>query len=222
MKKILFFLGALFAFGAQAVAQDVSINYSYDFPEVVYVSQPPKFLSRPELVYSDTARKNGVEGTAKISLVLGADGQIKDVKLVSGLPFGVGEDALAAAQKMKFTPAIDPYGKATDLPMTISFTITLSYDESSKDVTKPKIIEKPVPAYPEKYRAEKLKDKVFVRILCAADGKVEVMGVNSTMPKEFDAAAVEAAKKIKFEPAVHKKTKKPVTQTLTVEFDFKP
>ncbi len=48
------------------------------------------------------------------------------------------------------------------------------------------------------------------------------MSVNSVMPKEFDKAAIEAAQKIKFEPAVHKKSKKAVSQSMTVEYSFKP
>lgn len=40
--------------------------------------------------------------------------------------------------------------------------------------------------------------------------------------KEFDKAAVEAASQIKFQPALHKKSHRPVTQQMTVVHQFKP
>jgi len=42
------------------------------------------------------------------------------------------------------------------------------------------------------------------------------------MPNEFDKAAAEAAAKIRFQPAVHKKSKADVSQKMVVEYDFKP
>ena len=51
---------------------------------------------------------------------------------------------------------------------------------------------------------------------------LKVLGVSSVMPKEFDKAALEAAEKIHFLPATHKKSKAGVSQKLTVEYDFKP
>lgn len=219
MKKILLVLFAIFFCSTQSFAQDVLINFVYDFSQAV-ISEPPKLTTRPNLVYPETAKRNGVEGTVKISLTLGADGQIKDVQLISGLPFGVSERAIAAAQNIKFIPA-QKDGKPVSVPMTITFEISLTYKESNKDVIKPKITAMPAPVYPEKYRADKLKGKARVRIEFSSDGTLKVLDVSSAMSKEFAEAALEAAKQIKFEPAVHKKTKKPVTQTLTVEYEFK-
>jgi TonB family protein len=83
------------------------------------------------------------------------------------------------------------------------------------------VTEKPEPEYPAKYASSRVKGVVRVQVLFRADGTLKVGQVDSVMPKEFDAAVVEAAGKIKFQPAVHKKSKSPVTQQLTVEYEFK-
>jgi TonB family protein len=96
------------------------------------------------------------------------------------------------------------------------------FEESDPAIKKPRITLQPAAVYPESGRAEKYKGKVALLIVFFADGTSKVNSVNSVLPRDFDKAAIEAAKGIKFEPAVHKKSQKPVTQAMTVEFDFKP
>ena len=67
-----------------------------------------------------------------------------------------------------------------------------------------------------------MKGKVTVSVLLKPDGEVQVLGVNSVMDKAFDKAAEAAAKNLKFAPAVHKKSKQPVSQAISVEYSFKP
>ena len=61
---------------------------------------------KPEPTYTETARKNAVTGTVILKCVFGSDGNIKNLRIVSGLPFGLTEKALDAAKKIKFLPAI--------------------------------------------------------------------------------------------------------------------
>ena len=70
--------------------------------------------------------------------------------------------------------------------------------------------------------AKSEKTKFLVRAIFFKNGTLKVENVSSTMPKEFDRAAAEAAEKIKFEPAIHKKSKQPVSQEMTIEYNFKP
>jgi TonB family protein len=106
--------------------------------------------------------------------------------------------------------------------MNLDYIVSVFYSEDDKNVSKPQITEKPAPAYPSSQLSEKLKGKVSVNVMFFAAGTLKVLGVNSVMPREFDKAAMEAAAKIKFEPAVHKKSKKPVSQVMAVEYEFKP
>lgn len=200
-------------------------SYSYKFRtefEPVMVTEPPDFYKGFfKVIIPDEAEKQGVEGRVIISCVLGIEGTVTDIYVIEGLPYGVTEAVKTGLQNWKFKPAKNK-DQPVAMKMTVTYTISAIYEEFDSEVSKPKIIQKPVPTYPEKLRPEKHKGKVDVNVQFNMDGTVEVMGVNSTMPKEFDTAAKEAAKGIKFEPAIHKKSKKPVTQRITVSFDFKP
>lgn len=184
------------------------------------ITEPPE-LGGLEVDFPEPARKNGVEGTAKVSFTLGEDGKVRDAVILNDLPFGVGEAVRAGVQRMTFKPA-GFNGKPAPMKVTLDYVVSLLYEENDKNVTKPKIVDKPAPVYPPNHLAEKVKGKVYVTILFMANGEHKIGGVSSTMPKEFDKAALEAAKNIKYTPALHKKSKQPVSQTMMVEYDFKP
>ena len=54
--------------------------------------------------YTDEALKAAVEGTVVLDLIVGADGRVRDVKVIQGLPHGLTEAALAAARACHFSP----------------------------------------------------------------------------------------------------------------------
>jgi TonB family protein len=62
-------------------------------------------LSKPEPLYTERARAEGVEGTVVLRMVLAADGQVRHVLVVQALSHGLTESALAAARKIQFNPA---------------------------------------------------------------------------------------------------------------------
>lgn len=201
-------------------AQTLSINYSSQV-EMGDATEPPDLKGLPDFDYPEAARKNGVEGTLKATMTLSEDGKIRDIEIKQGLPHGVNEALTRALQQMTFQPATKD-GQPYAVKMHLEFIVTIGFDEGDKNVSKPKIIEKPEPAYPAKYRAEKLKGKVEVGLMLYPNGTVKIINALSDLPREFDRSAMEAAAKIKFEPAVHKKSKQPVGQAMTVVYEFKP
>lgn len=68
-------------------------------------STEPMMLNRPRAAYTKEARNRMIEGKVVLSLLVGVDGNVKDVKVVEGLPYGLTEQATAAASKMRFKPA---------------------------------------------------------------------------------------------------------------------
>ena len=213
-------LCAVLLLAAAARAQEISFNYYYHFENIANADEPPQ-INGFNFDYPDSARKKGVEGTLKASMTLGADGKVSDIKILQTLPFGVEEAVMQGLRNFYFKPA-NSRGKPVPIKMTLDFIVTAVYDESDKNVSKPQILEKPAPIYPAKYAAEKLKGKVQVQILFFTDGKMKILGVSSVLPREFDKAATEAAGKIRFQPAVHKKSKSNVAQKMSVEYEFKP
>jgi TonB family protein len=214
------FASLLVAFVSGVSAQQMYFNYQYEF-ERAMITEPPELTGALEVDYPEAARKNGVEGTVTVTAILGENGKVRDIVIVNNLGHGTGEAVAAGLQKFAFKPA-KFNGTPTAMKMTVNYKVSLYYDETDKDVTKPKIIEKPLPAYPESQRAEGIKGKVTVSVLLKASGEVQVLNVNSVMHKDFDKAAEGAAKNLKFTPAVHKKSKQPVSQAISVEYSFKP
>ena len=54
--------------------------------------------------YTDDARKAGVEGTVVLDLVIGEDGRVRDIDIISRLGHGLDQAAVAALRACRFTP----------------------------------------------------------------------------------------------------------------------
>ena len=63
-------------------------------------------LSGPVPQYTEEARANKINGTVVLRALVGADGDVKQVRVVSGLPYGLNEKAIEAARQTKFKPAM--------------------------------------------------------------------------------------------------------------------
>ena len=223
-KFVLAFLAAAFFLPALFVQTAAAQNYyfqTYLKFDLSNADAPPRISATPDIEFPEAARKNGVEGTVKASLTLAEDGTAKDIKILEGLPIGTSEAIAKGLEQLRFQPAT-ARGKPVAVKLFFDYAIRATYDEFDKNVSKPKITDKPEAVYPESQRAEGRKGKVSVVVAFFADGTTKIIQASSTMPKEFDRAAKDAAAKIKFEPAVHKKSKKPVSQVMTVEYEFKP
>lgn len=222
MKKshiILNTIAIIFLFSTVAFSQSLYFDYRYKF-EPTIADTPPNVSGRPTIDYPETARKNGTEGTLKASLTLGANGRTSDILITQSMPDGVDEAVIKGLQNLYFKPAALK-GEPVPMKMFFEFTVSAVYSEDDKNAGKPKITFQPEPIYPAKYRNEKWKEKVAVKILFSADGTLKILATGSVMPPEFDKAAVEAAEKIKFEPAIHKKSKKPISVEMTIQYKFK-
>ncbi len=66
---------------------------------------PPIPLNRPRARYTKEARDEEVEGTVSLRVLVRADGTVRGVKVVKGLSHGLTEQAVIAANKMRFKPA---------------------------------------------------------------------------------------------------------------------
>ena len=61
---------------------------------------------KPEPSYTEAARQNQVTGTVVLKAIFSANGSVLKINVVSGLPQGLTERAIKAAQKIKFIPAV--------------------------------------------------------------------------------------------------------------------
>jgi TonB family protein len=69
------------------------------------VTTKARILAKPEPQYTNAARSNEVRGTVVLRALLAADGTVKHIVVIYGLPHGLTRQSVQAAQKMKFVPA---------------------------------------------------------------------------------------------------------------------
>ena len=84
------------------------------------VTTKPQVLSKPTPDYTEEARRNKVYGTVVLRCVFGADGRIPALAVLSGLPDGLTEQAIAAAKQIKFVPATKD-GKPVSVWMQLEY-----------------------------------------------------------------------------------------------------
>ena len=75
--------------------------------------------------YPDAAMHDGIEGTVTLILSIDPEGTVTNVEVESGLPGGLSEAAVAAAQAARFQPAEDAEGRptATRVRWLVQFTL---------------------------------------------------------------------------------------------------
>jgi TonB family protein len=64
----------------------------------------PKIIERPEPHYSEEARVAKLEGSVLLSLVVGEDGQARDLRVRKSLGLGLDENAIATVSRWRFEP----------------------------------------------------------------------------------------------------------------------
>jgi TonB family protein len=91
----------------------------------------PKAIHSPEPEFSEAARKAGYQGTCVLSLVVGADGRPRDIRVVRKLGMQLDEKAIQALNEWKFEPA-QKGGKPVAVAMEVEFSFHLGRNGGSK------------------------------------------------------------------------------------------
>ncbi len=93
-------------------------------PRPVGVTTDIKIISKPTAKYTDAARQNQFSGTIRLRVTFTASGQVGSVSAVGSLPYGLTEQAIAAAKSIRFEPA-----KKDGVPITkikqVDYSFTL-------------------------------------------------------------------------------------------------
>ncbi len=66
----------------------------------------PVPLNHPRPNYTDRASEARIEGVVRVLALVGTDGNVKQVRVVKGLPHGLTEEAVNAVKMMRFKPAM--------------------------------------------------------------------------------------------------------------------
>jgi protein TonB len=100
----------LLSSSGNSMAQSSDKQTSDKSDEKVYsakeVDKKVVLKSKPEARYTDEACKKGVVGEVVLKSVFAASGKVTNLEVLKGLPEGLTESAIEAAQKIKFKPAM--------------------------------------------------------------------------------------------------------------------
>ena len=92
---------------------------------------------------------------------------------------------------------------------------TLSGQETSQ---KARVLSKPEPSYTEEARRTGVEGTVILRAIFSSDGEVKDLRVSQALPFGLTTAAIQAARRIKFTPAM--KDGRPVSMYIQLEYNF--
>jgi TonB family protein len=107
-------------FGGQQVAQA-----GQHLSETSAATTPVQILFKPSPAYTAEARQLQLQGEVLLEVMFGANGQLQVNKVVRGLGHGLDEAAVAAANKMKFKPALRN-GSAVDSTAVVHVVFQLA------------------------------------------------------------------------------------------------
>ena len=95
-------------------------------PESVGASTPVEITFKPNPVYTDEARNMKLEGEVLLEVSFAANGTLHVNRVVRGLGHGLDEAAVAAANKIRFKPALHG-GQPIDSTAVVHVTFALAY-----------------------------------------------------------------------------------------------
>jgi TonB family protein len=99
-----------------------------DDPNRIYTPgngiKQPQILDKTKPKYTEDARRNKIQGVVVVSAVFRLDGTISDLKVVRGLGYGLDEEAIKAAAKIRFVPG-QRNGKSVNVRAVLEFTFSL-------------------------------------------------------------------------------------------------
>ncbi|HYW71318.1 MAG TPA: TonB family protein [Pyrinomonadaceae bacterium] len=88
------------------------------------VDRKARIIEKPEPGYTATARQHEVTGTVILKTIFAANGQVTNIQVEAGLPDGLNDLAVAAAKRIKFTPALIN-GRPVSMYMQLQYNFNL-------------------------------------------------------------------------------------------------
>jgi protein TonB len=86
---------------------------------------PAEVLFKPTPSYSEEARAQKIEGTVTLEVEFSATGQVRVLRVIRGLGYGLDEMAIRAAEQIRFRPALSA-GKPVDFTATVQIIFHLT------------------------------------------------------------------------------------------------
>jgi len=82
----------------------------------------PVLVKRVEPEYTAEAKESRISGIVILEIVVSAEGNVIDAKVLKPLPFGLDEKAVEAVKQWKFRP-----GTLNEMPVAVIYNITMNF-----------------------------------------------------------------------------------------------
>jgi TonB family protein len=186
-------------------------------PEIIEYTTPP--------LYSEDARQRAVEGVVVIRARIDADGRVSRPYVISGVGFGLDQNAVVALRQWRFRPA-SRGGQtfAADVQVEIEFNLRqealnelIANDMATQvgpGVTPPRAVYTVQPP-PGTDRS----GRVVLDVVLLEDGRPRIVRVLRSAGSDLDDVAVSTFEQWRFSPAVRDGVPVKVRMTAEVRFD---
>lgn len=84
----------------------------------------PVITAKPKPKYTEDARRDKIQGVVVLSIILRKDGTVGDIKVSRGLGYGLDEEAIRAAEQIRFNPGTKD-GQAVNVRARLEYTFSL-------------------------------------------------------------------------------------------------
>jgi len=128
MNQIVLLVLILVNFSTLSFAQkptEISKQSKTNLSKSALTKIPVKILYKPQAAYPNQNKGTVcIQGTVRIRVEFLESGEIRQIVVVSGLPYGASENAVEAAKKIKFIPA-KKNGQTVTTVRVISFSFAI-------------------------------------------------------------------------------------------------
>ncbi len=190
-------------------------------------AQQTKLIEQTRPVYPPLAKQARLQGLVRLSAIIGTDGTVKSLDLVSGHPL-LAPAAIEAVRQWVYQPTL-LNGKPVEVMTQIDVNFAFAEETAAKEavskgieegVTRPSLIRKVEPQFPEQLRHQGLTSTVVLRVVVTREGRIGDARVEKVAgAPEFGDAALQAVREWEFKPAT--KDGQPVDAAATIEVNFR-
>jgi TonB family protein len=169
-------------------------------PAVAEYTTPP--------LYSDEARRRGLEGVVVVRANIDANGRVRDARVVQGLGAGLDQNALLALRQWRFRPG-SRNGAAVSMDVAIEIGFTLRNESINAQiandmvslvgpgVTPPQAVKVVNPRSPD----DRVTGTVILEVVLLENGTPRIVRILRSLRTDLDDIAVEAFAQWRFSAA---------------------
>lgn len=121
--------GSLSACPGRSAVQEPAAKAPLEVDETI---EPPVRLSGPQPVYTEAARKEGIEATVRLRAIIDEEGRVKSLEALQEASHGLTEAAMDAIREWRFQPAtLEGEPVAVFYELTVNFRLDEHREEDA-------------------------------------------------------------------------------------------